>query len=37
MVWMWNFISFLLAVVIAIITWAVAIKQFNRDKMVSLV
>ncbi len=36
-VWMWNFISFFLAVVIAIITWAVAIKQFNRDRMVSLV
>ena len=36
-VWMSNFVSFLLAVVIAIITWAVAIKQFNRDKMVSLV
>jgi len=36
-IWMWNFVSFLLAVVIAVITWAVAIKQFNRDKMVSLV
>lgn len=36
-IWMWNFVSFLLAVVIAVITWAVAFKQFNRDKMVSLV
>lgn len=36
-VWMWNFISFFLAVVIAVVTWAVAIKQFNRDRMVSLV
>jgi len=36
-IWMWNFISFLIATVIAVITWAVAIKQFNRDKMVSLV
>ncbi|MHA1588164.1 MAG: hypothetical protein ACTSV9_05235, partial [Candidatus Thorarchaeota archaeon] len=36
-IWMWNFVSFLLAVVITVITWAVAIKQFNRDRMVSLV
>ena len=36
-IWMWNFVSFFLAVVIAVVTWAVAIKQFNRDRMVSLV
>ena len=36
-IWMWNIISFLIAVVLAVITWAVAFKQFNRDKMVSLV
>ena len=36
-IWMWNIISFLIAVVLAVITWAVAIKQFNRDKMISLV
>jgi ABC-type Na+ efflux pump permease subunit len=36
-IWMWNIISFLIAVVLAVITWAVAFKQFNRDKMISLV
>ena len=36
-IWMWNIISFLVAVVLAVITWAVAFKQFNRDKMISLV
>ena len=36
-IWVWNIISFLIAVVLAVITWAVAFKQFNRDKMISLV
>ncbi|NOR38378.1 MAG: ABC transporter permease subunit [Candidatus Thorarchaeota archaeon] len=36
-IWMWNFVSFFLAVIVAVVTWAIAIKQFNRDRMVSLV
>ncbi len=36
-VWMTNIITFLIASVLAAVTWAIALKQFNRDHLVSLV
>ena len=36
-IWMTNIITFLIASVLAIVTWAIALKQFNRDHLVSLV
>ncbi|MGY5876844.1 MAG: ABC transporter permease subunit [Candidatus Thorarchaeota archaeon] len=36
-VWVTNIITFLIASIMAIVTWAFAIKQFNRDHLVTLV
>ncbi len=36
-VWMTNIITFLIASILAIVTWALALKQFNRDRLVTLV
>ncbi|MCF2136477.1 MAG: ABC transporter permease subunit [Candidatus Thorarchaeota archaeon] len=36
-VWMSDIITFLIAVTIAAVTWLLALKQFNRDRMISMV
>ncbi|MFW9956636.1 MAG: ABC transporter permease subunit [Candidatus Odinarchaeota archaeon] len=36
LVWFSNFITLLIAVLLAVVTWALAIGRFNRDKMVSM-
>ncbi|MDH4214556.1 MAG: ABC transporter permease subunit [Candidatus Thorarchaeota archaeon] len=36
LVWFSNFITLLIAILLAIVTWALAIGRFNRDKMVSM-
>jgi len=36
LVWFSNFVTLLIAVLLAVITWALAIGRFNRDKMVSM-
>ena len=36
LVWLSNTITLLIASVLAIITWALAISRFNRDRMVSM-
>jgi hypothetical protein len=36
-IWLINIVTFIIAAAIASITWAIALKRFNRDKMVSLV
>ncbi len=35
-VWMWNIITFLITLVIAASTWALAVRKFNRDTMISM-
>ncbi|MGY5880306.1 MAG: ABC transporter permease subunit [Candidatus Thorarchaeota archaeon] len=35
-VWMTNIITFLIAIVIAAITWSLAVRKFNRDTMISM-
>lgn len=37
LVWITNIITIMISVVLFAITWTLAVKQFNRDKMVSLV
>jgi len=34
--WMSNIITLLIALVLAAITWALAIRRFNRDTMISM-
>ncbi|MFW9960969.1 MAG: ABC transporter permease subunit [Candidatus Thorarchaeota archaeon] len=36
LVWFSNFITFAISAILAIVTWAIAIGRFNRDKMVSM-
>jgi hypothetical protein len=36
LVWFSNLITLLIAALLAIVTWALAIGRFNRDKMVSM-
>ena len=36
LVWLSNTITLLIASVLAIITWALAVRRFNRDRMVSM-
>lgn len=35
-VWMWNIITFLITLVLAASTWALAVRRFNRDTMISM-
>ncbi|TFH11041.1 MAG: hypothetical protein E4H14_01430 [Candidatus Thorarchaeota archaeon] len=35
-VWMTNILTLLLALVLAVITWALAVRRFNRDTMISM-
>ncbi|MCJ7817815.1 MAG: ABC transporter permease subunit, partial [Candidatus Thorarchaeota archaeon] len=35
-VWMTNIITLLIAIVIAAITWSLAVRRFNRDTMISM-
>lgn len=35
-VWMWNIITFLISLVLAASTWALAVRKFNRDTMISM-
>ena len=35
-VWMWNIITFLVTLVLAASTWALAVRKFNRDTMISM-
>ncbi|RDE14140.1 MAG: hypothetical protein C4K48_07425 [Candidatus Thorarchaeota archaeon] len=36
LVWLSNIVTFLVCLLLALITWALAIGRFNRDKMVSM-
>ncbi len=36
LVWMWNIITFLITLVLAASTWALAVRRFNRDTMISM-
>jgi len=35
-VWMWNIITFLVTLVLAASTWALAVRKFNRDTMITM-
>lgn len=35
-VWMWNIITFLITLVLAASTWALAVRKFNRDTMITM-
>ncbi|TFG27401.1 hypothetical protein EU528_12960 [Candidatus Thorarchaeota archaeon] len=35
-VWVTNIITFLIALILAAVTWALAIRRFNRDTMISM-
>ncbi len=35
-VWMWNIITLLITLVLAASTWALAVRRFNRDTMISM-
>ncbi len=37
LVWFSNLLAFAIAIIVASSTWAIAVKQFNRDRMVSLI
>ncbi len=36
-VWLSDILTFVIAVVIAVVTWAMALRMFNRDRMVSMI
>ncbi len=36
LVWMSNIITFLIAILLAALTWVVAVRRFNRDTMISM-
>lgn len=36
-VWLWNLITFMIALLLFAVTWALAVKRFNRDHMVTMV
>ncbi|TFG34881.1 hypothetical protein EU527_00835 [Candidatus Thorarchaeota archaeon] len=36
LVWMSNIITLLIAIILAVVTWALALSRFNRDTMISM-
>ena len=36
LVWLSNIVTLIIAVVLAVVTWALALSRFNRDNMISM-
>lgn len=35
LMWFWNLLTFLVAIVMASLSWTIAVRRFNRDQMIS--